>query len=174
MNVNGINRMKTNNELGAYPYVQVVVLFAGVGSLVGGLVAQLFLLFVFRNANFAQIGYQPLLYVGLLGFIPALLTGMIVASQQIWRGDYKSLRTTFLVGFVTSACYMGAIVLYLGINSLIEIGVLLAFMFAIGVFGAINSAIASCIALPKVCKSRFDIKAKKEDDNYNGLRFTEK
>ena len=166
--------MKKNNELDAYPYLQVVVLFAGIGSLVGGLVAQLFLLVIFRDADFAQIGYQPLLYVGLLGFIPALLTGMIVASQHIWRGDRKSLRTTFLFGFATSACYMGAIVLYLGINSLIEIGVLLAFMVAIGLFGAINSAIASCIALPKVCKSRFDIKAKKEDDNYNGLRFTEK
>ena len=161
--------MKKNNELDAYPYLQVVVLFAGIGSLVGGLVAQLFLLVIFRDADFAQIGYQPLLYVGLLGFIPALLTGMIVASQQIWRGDRKSLRTIFLVGFITSACYMGAIVLYLGINSLIEIGVLFAFMVAIGLFGAINSAIASCIALPKVCKSRFDIRAEKEEDGYNGL-----
>ena len=165
--------MKTNNELGTYPYLQVIILFAGLGSMVGGLVAQLFLLFIFRDANFAQIGYQPLLYVGLLGFIPALLTGVIVASQKIWRGDRKSIRTTFLTGFITSACYMGAIVLYLGINSLIEVGVLFAFMIAIGLFGAINSAIASCIALPKVCKSRFDITAKKEDDNYNGLSFTE-
>ena len=69
---------------------------------------------------------------------------------------------------------MGAIGLYLGINSLIEIGVLLAFMIGIGLFGAIDSAIAGCIALPKVCKSRFDISAKKEDDSYNGLSFTKR
>ncbi|MGO2340384.1 MAG: hypothetical protein ACTH5M_07305 [Psychrobacter sp.] len=166
--------MKTNNKLGAYPYLQVIILFAGFGSLVGGLVAQLFLLFIFRDADFAQIGYQPLLYVGLLGFIPALLTGVIVASQKVWRGDRKSIKTTFMIGFIISAIYMGAIVLYLGINSLIEVGVLFAFMTAIGLFGGINSAIASLIALPKVCKSHFDIKAKKEDDNYNGLSFTEK
>ena len=64
---------------------------------------------------------------------------------------------------------MGSIVIYLGINSWIEIGVLLAFMFIVGLFGAINSAIASCIALPKVCKSGFDITSKKEDDGYKGL-----
>ncbi|MGO2303012.1 MULTISPECIES: hypothetical protein [unclassified Psychrobacter] len=165
--------MKTNNELGVYPYLQVVVLFAGFGSLVGGLVAQLFLLFIFRDADFAQIGYQPLLYVGLLGFIPALLTGIIVASKKIWRGDRKSIRATFMIGFITSAIYMGAIVLYLSINSLIEVGVLFAFMIAIGLFGAINSAIASFIALPKVCKSGFDITVKKEDDGYKALQFNE-
>ncbi|WP_201608512.1 hypothetical protein [Psychrobacter okhotskensis] len=165
--------MKTNNNVGAYPYLSVIILFAGLGSMVGGVIAELGLLFIFRNADFAQIGYQPLLYVGLLGFIPALLTGILVAYKNIWRGDHKSLRTTFLIGFITSAGYMGAIVLYLGINSLIEVGVLLVFMIGIGLFGAINAAIAGCIALPKACKSRFDISAKKEDDNYNSLSFTE-
>lgn len=166
--------MKTNNNVGAYPYLSVIILFAGLGSMVGGLIAELGLLFVFRNADFAQIGCQPLLYVGLLGFIPALLTGIIVATQRIWRGDHKSLRTIFLIGFITSAGYMGTIILYLGINSLIEVGVLLAFMIGIGLFGAINSAIASCIALPKACKSRFDISAKKEDDGYSELSFTKR
>ena len=165
--------MKINNDLGAYPYLQVIILFAGIGSMVGGLIAELCLLFIFRQANFAQIGYQPLLYVGLLGFIPALLTGIIVATKNIWRGSHKSIRTTLLVGFMTSACYMGAIILYLGINAWIEVGVLLAFMVIAGLFGAINSAIASCIALPKVCKSHFDISAKKEDDSYKGLSFIE-
>ena len=165
--------MKTNNDLGAYPYLTVIILFAGLGSVAGGLIAELALLFFFRDADFAQIGYQPLLYVGLLGFIPALLTGIIVAYKNIWRNEHKSISTTFLIGLITSASYMGAIILYLGINSLIEIGVLLAFMVIAGLFGAINSAIASCIALPKVCKSHFDISVKKEDDGYKGLSFTE-
>ena len=166
--------MKTNNNVAAYPYVQVIILFAGLGSVVGGVIAELALLFVFRNADFAQIGYQPLLYVGLLGFIPALLTGIIVTCKNVWRGDHKSIITIFLIGFITSAGYMGAIVLYLGINSLIEVGVLLAFMIGIGLFGAINSVIAGCIALPKACKSRFDIKVKKEDDDYSELSFTKR
>ena len=92
--------MKTNNELSVYPYLQVIILFAGFGSLVVGVIAELALLFIFREANFAQIGYQPLLYVGLLGFIPALLTGIIIASQKLWGDDDKSIRTTFLVGFI--------------------------------------------------------------------------
>ena len=166
--------MKKNNELGAYPYLSVIILFAGLGSMAGGVIAELALLFVFRDADFAQIGYQPLLYVGLLGFIPALLTGIIVAYKKVWRNDHKSISKTFLVGFITSAGYMGAIVLYLGINSWIEVSVLLVFMVAIGLFGATNSVIASCIALPKACKSRFDISPKKADDNYNGLRFIER
>lgn len=161
--------MKVNNNVDSYPYAQVIILFAGIGSVIGGLIVQLFLLFIFRDADFAQIGYQPLLYVGLLGFIPALLTGIMVASKKIWRGDRKSIRTTFVIGFITSAIYTGAIVLYLSINSLIEVGVLFAFMTTIGMFGAINSAIASFIALPKVCKSRFDITIKKADDGYKGL-----
>lgn len=165
--------MKTNNNVAAYPYLSVIILFAGLGSVVGGLIAELALLFVFRHADFAQIGYQPLLYVGLLGFIPALLTGIIVAYKNIWRGDHKSISTTFVIGFITSAGYMGAIILYLGIHSWLEVGVLLAFMMGVGLFGAINSAIASCIALPKSCKSRFDIRAKKADDGYNRLIFTE-
>ncbi|MGP4970700.1 hypothetical protein [Psychrobacter aquimaris] len=166
--------MKTNNNVGAYPYLSVIILFAGLGSVAGGVIAELALLFIFRDADFAQIGYQPLLYVGLLGFIPALLTGIIVAYKHIWRSDHKSRSTTFLIGFITSAGYMGAIVLYLGINSWIEVGVLLAFMIGVGLFGSTNSVIASCIALPKACKSRFDISTKKADDNYNGLRFTER
>ena len=165
--------MKMNNNVGTYPYLTVIILFAGLGSIIGGVIAELALLLVFRDADFAQIGYQPLLYVGLLGFIPALLTGIIVAYKKIWRNNHKSISTTFLIGFITSAGYMGAIVLYLGINSWIEVGVLLVFMIGIGLFGAINSAIAGCIALPKACKSRFDISAKKEDDNYNSLSFTE-
>lgn len=161
-----------NNNLRTYPHLTVITLFAGIGSVVGGLIAELALLFIFQEANFVQIGYQPLLYVSLLGFIPALLTGIIIASQKLWRKDNKSIRTTFLVGFITSDIYMGAIVLYLGINSWIEVSVLLVFMVAIGLFGATNSVIASCIALPKACKSHFDISAKKVDDGYNGLSFT--
>lgn len=161
-----------NNSLDAYPHLTVMILFAGIGSVVGGLIAELALLFIFREASFAQVGYQPLLYVGLLGFIPALLTGIIAAYKNIWRNEPKSIITTFLIGFITSASYMGAIVLYLGINSWIEVGVLLAFMGIVGVFGGINSAIAGCIALPKACKSRFDISAKKVDDSYDSLSFT--
>lgn len=161
--------MKIDNDLKGYPYVQVIIVFAGIGSAVGGLLAELGLLFIFRNANFGQIGYQPLLYVGLLGFIPALLTGTVVAYKHIWRYDNKSISTVFLIGFIISACYMGVIILYLGIHSWTEIGVLLTFMIAIGLFGAINAALASTIALPKSCKSHFDKRGEKEHDNYQEL-----
>lgn len=38
-----------------------------------------------------------------------------------------------------------------------------------GLFGAVPATIASGVTLPKVCKSRFDITSKKEDDGYKGL-----
>ncbi|AMN68648.1 hypothetical protein [Psychrobacter sp. P11G5] len=165
--------MKMNDRVDAYPYLQVIILFAGLGSVIGGLIVQLCVLLIFREADFVQISYQPILYVGLLGFIPALSTGIIVASKKIWRGDHKSIRMSFLIGFVSSAFYMGVIVIYLGIHSWMEIGVLLAFMFIVGLFGAVNAVIASCLALPKVCKSGFDITSEKEEDSYKGLISTE-
>lgn len=150
----------------AYPLGQVIIGFVGLGSIVGGTIAQLTILYLFREASFAQIGFQPLLYVGLFGLFPALLTGIVIALKQIWRTDNKSLRKTFYIGFMVSALYMGAIVSYLGVESMIEVAVLLAFMLTIGLFGGINTVIASLIALPKSSKSCFDNDLKKDHDNY--------
>lgn len=155
----------------AYPYGQVIIGFAGVGSIVGGIIAQLIILCLFREARFEQIGFQPLLYVGLFGLIPALLTGVIVALKQLWRTDYKDLCSVFYISFVVSAFYIGAMIIYLGIESWLEVGVLLAFMLSIGLFGGVNATIASFIALPKSCKSRFDNNSEKEHDIYKGLKF---
>ena len=155
-----------NTQSQAYPFGQVIIGFVGTGSIVGGLIAQLAILYIFREASFAQIGFQPLLYVGLFGLIPALSTGIVIALKQIWRTHSKSLHKTFYIGFMVSALYMGAIVSYLGIQSMIEVAVLLAFMLIIGLFGGINTTIASLIALPKSSKSRFDNDLKKDHDKY--------
>jgi hypothetical protein len=45
--------MKTNNNVGAYPYLSVIILFAGLGSMVGGVIAELGLLFIFRLSAIA-------------------------------------------------------------------------------------------------------------------------
>ena len=161
--------MKHKNTV-AYPYLAVVAMFAGLGSLIGGLIVQLVLLWIFREANFAQIGYQPLLYVGLLGLLPALLTGVIVASKRIWQEDIHSIRHTFLIGFVISALYMALIISYLGITSLDEFSLLVIATLAIGLFGGVNSAIASVFALPKTCITGFDKVSKKDQDNYNAIQ----
>ena len=165
--------MKTNNHINNYPYLQVVIMFVSLSSIIGGLIAQLTVLWIFREANFAQIGYQPLLYVGLLGFIPALLTGVILAYKQIWHGSNKSMLTIFLTGFMISALYIGIIVIYLGITTIEEVSLLVIFMITIGLFGGINSAIASVFALPKACKTSFDKDSKKGDDIYKELQPSE-
>ena len=152
-----------------YPYLQVVVTFTVFGSLIGGLIMQAALLWIFRKADFAQIGYQPLLYVGLLGLIPALLTGFTIASKQIWRNDYRSKRITFLIGFILSALYMGSMIIYLGIQTIEEVGLLVVATSMIGVFGGINATLASFFALPKACTASFDKVSKKGDDIYQGL-----
>ncbi len=157
--------MKSTNKA-SYPYLQVMAMFAGLGSVVGGIMVQLTLLWIFREANFAQIGYQPLIYVGLLGLIPALLTGIIVASKRIWQGDNHSTRNTFLIGFVISALYMAFIIIYLGITTIEEVGLLLFATLITGLFGGTNSVIASIFALPKARITRFDKAAKKGHDTY--------
>ena len=155
-----------NTQSQAYPSGQVIIGFAGLGSIVGGVMAQLVILYIFREANFAQIGLHPLLHVGLLGLIPALLAGMVIANKQIWQGDAHSTRTVFLIGFVISALYIAAIIIYLGIGSVEEVGILSVAMLTIGLFGGVNLVIASLAALPKACTTRFDNPVKKGDDIY--------
>ena len=127
-------------------------MFAGVGSIVGGLIVELMVLWEFRETNFVQIGYKPLLYVGLLGFIPALLTGTIIALKQVWYGENKSMLTTFLTGFMMSALYMGIIVIYLGITTVEEVGLLFVFMMTTRLFSDIKSSIASIVPYQKYVK----------------------
>ncbi len=155
-----------NNDSDHYPYWQVIAMFTGLSSIVGGLIVQLILLIIFREANFAQIGLQPLLYVGLLGLIPALLAGIVIANRQISQGDVNSTRTVFLTGFVISALYIAIMILYLGIGSVEEIGILAVTMLTAGLFGGVNLVITSLAALPKACTTRFDKLAKKGDDIY--------
>lgn len=158
-----------NDQIASYPYLQVVVRFTVFGSLISGLIMQAAISWIFRAADFAQIGFQPLFYVGLLGLIPALLTGIIIASKQIWRNDHHSKRQALLIGFILSALYMSSMIVYLGIQTIEEVGLLVVAAFVIGVFGGINAMLASIIALPKVCTTRFDKVSKKGDDIYQGF-----
>lgn len=155
-----------NNKAECYPYLQVIAMFTGLSSIIGGLLVQLILLIIFREANFAQIGLQPLLYVGLLGLIPALLAGMIIGNRRIWQGDARSTRTVFFTGFIISALYIAIMIIYLGIGSVEEVGILSVAMLTIGLFGGVNLVIASLAALPKACTTRFDNPVKKGDDIY--------
>ena len=153
-----------NNQAERYPYLQVIAMFTGLSSIVGGLLVQLILLIIFREANFAQIGLQPLLYVGLLGVIPALLAGLIIANRQIWHSDARSTRKVFLIGFIVSTLYIAAMIVYLGINSIEEVAILAVAMLIIGLFGGVNLVLDSVIALPKACTTSFDKLVKKGDD----------
>ena len=44
-----INIMKMNDRVDAYPYLQVIILFAGIGSVIGGLIVELCVLLIFRK-----------------------------------------------------------------------------------------------------------------------------
>lgn len=146
------------------------MLFAGLGSIISDLIAELIVLWIFRDANFAQISYQPLLYVVLMGFIPALLTGVMVAYKQKIYADKSSFLIMFLVDFVISALYVATIVLFLGLSFTVdEIGLLFIAMVMFGLFGAINAVITSIFALPKVCITSFDKVVKKGHDVYQGI-----
>lgn len=165
--------MGADNNMSAYPYLHVIIMFAGLGSLISGLIIQLCLMIGFREVSFAAIGFKPILYVSLLGFIPALITGIVIALKQLWHGNNKSKRTIFLTAFAISALYIGLMIIYLGIHSPEEIALLFGFMFIVGLFGGVNAIIASVFALPKDCTSRFDKAAKKGDDIYQRLQRIE-
>ncbi len=156
--------MRTDNR--AYPYLQVVLLFSGLGSVIGGLIAEFGILIIFREASFAQIGFQPLIYVGLFGFLPAFTTACILAFIKLKQRAKNATKIIFLTAFLISAFYVAFIGLYLGIGSLLEVGVLLGFMLIGGLFGGINSMIAGYLTLPKLTKSYFDNSARKAQDIY--------
>ncbi|MGP4712840.1 hypothetical protein [Psychrobacter sp. DM8] len=153
-----------NIDNSAYPYLQVVLLFSGFGSVISGLIAELIVLVVFREASFAQIGFQPLIFVGLFGCLPAFITACILAFIRLKQSAKNATEITFLTGFLVSAFYVAFIVLYLGIGSLLEVGVLLGFMLIGGVFGGTSSIVAGYLTLPKLTKSCFDNSARKAQD----------
>lgn len=133
-----------------YPYLQVTLLFAGLGSVIGGVLLELIVLLVFGMDNFARIGYESLIFGTLMGFLPALLTGAVLAYRKARRGFDHSIGTIFLVGFTISALYMGLIAGFLGISSSITtIGLVLAMMCGVGLFGSVIAVITSMVALPK-------------------------
>lgn len=166
--------MKIYKNIDSYPYLSVIVMFASLGSIVSGLIAQLIILWIFKDGDFAQIGYQPLIYVGLISFIPALLTGAIIACTKLRQADDHRMLLTFSVGFLISALYIAAIILYLGLSFTIEeVGLLFITMLIFGLFGAVNAAITSFFALPIACTTHFDKFSQKPEDSYLGLRQIE-
>ena len=156
-----------NCQVKRYPYWQVIIMFAGVGSIISGLLSQAVILVIFRGTHLMQIGYQPLLIVALVGFVPALLTGGVLAYKQTIYSQNYSLSLTFLTGFVVSAAYMAIGLICFGLSfSVEEIGMSLAAMLMSGLFGAICAVITGCVVLPKACTRRFDKALKKGDDIY--------
>lgn len=41
--------MKMNDRVDAYPYLKIIILFAGIGSVIGGLIVELCVLLIFRK-----------------------------------------------------------------------------------------------------------------------------
>ena len=142
--------MKTHNEIDSYPYLQVIVLFAGLGSVIGGVLLESIVLLMFGVDEVVRIGYEPLLYGTAIGFLPALLTGMVVAYRQIWRTKWRGFRATFLIGVVVSALYVALIAGFIGaFSSMAMIGIALVVIGSVGIFGGCCALITSAVALPK-------------------------
>lgn len=156
-----------NNKAERYPYLQVITMFAGLGSIISGLLSQVVILLIFRGTHLMQIGYQPLLIVALVGFIPALLTGGALAYKQLTYSQKHSLSLTFLTGFIVSAAYTAIGLIFFGLSfSFDEISMSLAATLISGLFGAVCAVITGYFVLPKACTTRFDNSVKKDDDIY--------
>ena len=113
----GMNKQGSTQNPEDYPYVQEILLFASLGSIVGGVLVECGVLFAVGSADLVRVSYQPLIYAVFTGFIPALLTGITLAYKPLWRDDKRRIWTSFFTGFVISALYSAVIILFLGIFS---------------------------------------------------------
>ena len=147
---NGNDAEGSDAQTASYPYLQVTLLFAGLGSAIGGVLLELIMLLAFGMDNFVRIGYEPFIFGTLMGFLPALFSGMVLAYYQARRCFDHSIVPIFLTGFIISALYMGLIATFLGFSlGITMVGLILVMMCAVGFFGGISAVITSMIALPK-------------------------
>ena len=152
-----------NNKVVEYPYWRVVGCFACFGSLIGSLVigsiAAIYVLkSSFGHTTFIDL-FSGVAVVSLLGFIPALLSGMVLARKRVWRDDKFSQSIAFLTGFIVSGLCVAALYIYLSYPSgsiAQDFWSMLLIMILVGLYGGICASLTGLLVLPRVPKTRFD------------------
>ena len=171
-------RSNANNSHENYPTSNVITAYLFFGGAIGGgvigLVVAVFMILedvlqsglsqgVVGSLVLALLAIPTFAFFGsLIGFIPATLTGCLVASLKLYR-DLKGLSQSTIIGTISTI--ICALLLTFFSNFTFSLAV---FIFAT-VIGSISGYLTGLFFLPKSCKSRFDNGDKIEHDNSQEL-----
>lgn len=116
-----------------YPVWRVVCCYALFGGAIGGAIMGIL---IFPLIIFAVF------YGALLGFVPALLTGIYVAMMRMMK-TVMGLLHAFLAGAVVSGAY----------NRIVDKNADVMFILGLALVGGLSSWILACYTLPKSRKA---------------------
>lgn len=148
--------MNNNNE-SKYPTLKVITLYPLLGGLVGGMPLLIFAVLVFLFYDFVgknQILPFFIVIVWATGFVPALLTGIVLAYFKIKILKSDDYFKTFWIGFgVTFVCWLIINIksTFYKLNESLVSGILSVIFshLAFALIGGISSAILAKFILPK-------------------------
>lgn len=172
------NSNKSNEN---YPKANVITAYSLFGGVIGGgligLIVSVFMVLeaILQSDGVSQSVTRSLmlallvivicaLFGFVLGLIPATLTGWITARLKLYRNDKGLLQST-IIGAISTVIYS---LPFMVLSDLVSS--FAAYVFVI-VIGSASAFITGLLALPKACKSRFDKKDEKEQDNSQGLSY---
>lgn len=140
-----------------YPTLRVIILYAILGGFFGGLMVSsiyiVMIFFMFTHQDNMLLGVFSGLFFWLIagmmgivfGFLPALITGIVVAYYQFYKGSQGIYLRLFGIGFVAT-CLEYAI--YSMISGIDEDTIKLS--FGLSVLGGLSSIITGHFILPKI------------------------
>jgi hypothetical protein len=136
-----------------YPYFRVMGFYALLGGIFGGVALDLSMVIIslitqnsietFMFQRSVEWFFRALLFVGIMGFLPALLTGFIACLFKIYFDSIKKAVLLFIIGFVSTFIYM---VLFTLDKDFIDVAVML-FLFCCN--GGAIAVIIGWFVLPK-------------------------
>lgn len=130
-----------------YPYFRVIFGFLTIGTIVGtiigSIIAPLWIaVLTLEFTDFFPMSALALIFGGFFAIIPALIVGIIIAYQKLYKNQKNIYKKLLLIGSFVSFSILFILVI---IDSSEKIN------FAIigSVSGAISSLITGCFVLPK-------------------------
>lgn len=123
-----------------YSMKRVIVQYCLFEGMIGGAILCIYLTIKSRDILMLSMLPMMMYFSLILGFIPALLTGVFVAAQKLyrsWLSTIKAAVTGLIVGMIYASGYVEG-----SDKGLLDI-------FLLGLVGALSSALLSRFVLPK-------------------------
>ena len=132
-----------------YPTLKVMLCYGLLGGFITGILVSMSLMIVLDNDTQTML---DLIIMGgvlglIIGFIPAILTGFILAKLSAVKDGFVDYALMFMVGGCVSMGF--ALLLFLIISGFDAISFSLFIAFIMALFGGASSVIIGSIFLPK-------------------------